>query len=82
MPSTSLLVISSSPTVLPGPVTKLKTPSGTPASRMHSVNSQPLSGVSDAGLKTTVLPATSAPPLGPPASAKGKLKGEITTQTP
>ena len=47
---------------------------------MHSVSSQPLSGVSEAGLKTTVLPATSAPPG--PASARRELKGEITTHTP
>ena len=34
------------------------------------------------GLNTTVLPATSAPPIGPAASAMGKLNGLITPHTP
>ena len=33
-------------------------------------------------MNTTVLPATSAPPAGPAASASGKLNGEMTAQTP
>jgi hypothetical protein len=82
MPSTPGLVPSSSPTVEPGPVTKLNTPSGSPASRTHSVRSQPLIGVSVAGLNTTVLPPRSAPLEGPPASAIGKLNGEMITHTP
>jgi hypothetical protein len=41
-----------------------------------------MSGVVLAGLKTTVLPATSAPPAGPAARASGKLNGEITAHTP
>ena len=40
------------------------------------------SGASDDGFSTTVLPATSAPPTGPPMSANGKLKGLITAHTP
>ncbi len=35
-----------------------------------------------AGLKTTVLPATRAPPAGPAARAIGKLKGLMTAKTP
>ena len=35
-----------------------------------------------AGFRTIVLPATSAPPAGPAASASGKLNGEMTAQTP
>ena len=35
------------------------------------------SGDADAGLKTTVLPAISAAPVGPAASAIGKLNGLI-----
>ena len=42
----------------------------------------PSIGVSVAGLSTTVLPVTSAPPAGPAASAIGKLNGEMTAQTP
>ena len=38
--------------------------------------------MADAGLNTTVLPATSAPPAGPAANASGKLNGEMTAQTP
>jgi hypothetical protein len=53
-----------------------------PASVIISASLYPSSGVTDAGLNTTVLPATSAPPEGPAASARGKLNGEITAQTP
>ena len=35
-----------------------------------------------AALNTTVLPATSAAPVGPPASANGKLNGAITSPKP
>ena len=74
--------MSSWPAVLPGPVMKLKTPGGSPASTVALYNLRPRSGVAVAGLKTTVLPATSAPPDGPAASARGKLNGAMTAQTP
>ena len=70
------------PSELPGPVTKLYTPSGMPASRRHSAIRREVQGVSVAGLKTTVLPATRAAPSGPPVNAAGKLNGLMTTQTP
>ena len=49
---------------------------------MARANSTAESGASDEGFNTTVLPATSAPPTGPPIRANGKLKGLITAQTP
>ena len=44
----------------PGPATTLTTPSGMPASSAIRSNSSAVSGVSSAGLSTTVLPAASA----------------------
>ena len=44
----------------PGPATTLSTPSGSPASRAIFSSSSAVSGVSSAGLRTTVLPAASA----------------------
>ncbi len=82
MPSMPGFSWSSAPTVSPGPVTRLKTPSGSPASRSASANFQPLSGASQLGFSTTVLPAIIAPPAGPPASAIGKLNGLMTPKTP
>src|SRR3972149_779403 len=82
IPSIRGLTISASPTTDPGPVTKLNTPSGRPASRKHWARSAPAHGVSVAGLKTTGLPAARAAPAGPPERAMGKLKGETTTHTP
>ena len=41
-----------------------------------------VNGVVSAGLSTTVLPVTNAAPTGPPDRAAGKLKGEMTPQTP
>jgi hypothetical protein len=60
----------------------LITPSGRPASRKASSSNHPDHAVSLATLNTTVLPATSAAPMGPPASANGKLNGAITAHTP
>ncbi len=53
-----------------------------PASRRHSYSLAPENEPWGLGLSTTVLPATSAPPAGPAASAMGKLKGLMTPQTP
>ena len=44
----------------PGPATTLSTPSGSPASSAIRSSSSAVSGVSSAGLRTTVLPAASA----------------------
>ena len=43
------------PTVLPGPTTTFTTPSGMPASKAMRSNSSAVSGVSSAGLRTTVV---------------------------
>ncbi len=82
MPSTPGFSMISAPTVPPPPVTRLNAPSGTPASSISSASLKPVKGVSLAGLNTTVLPATIAPPAGPAANASGKLNGEITAHTP
>src|SRR5256884_9668311 len=81
-PSTSGWSRSSCPTVAPGPVTKLNTPAGSPASRRVSARRRPMNGVSLAGLKTTVLPVISAPVDIPAAIARGELNGATTAQTP
>ena len=60
----------------------LKTPAGRPASTNDWVSRRPDSGASDDGLYTTALPATRAPPAGPPDSANGKLNGLMTPHTP
>jgi hypothetical protein len=49
---------------------------------MSSTSRTPDHGVVSAGLKTTVLPETSAAPTGPAERALGKLNGAITPNTP
>ena len=51
-----------SPTVPPGPVTTLRTPSGRPASLPSSPIRSRLSDVVEAGLITTVFPVARAGP--------------------
>ena len=63
-------------------VTTLTTPSGTPASRRMSATASAVSGVSLAGLSTTVQPAASAGPIFRVAIAAGKFHGVISTLTP
>ena len=58
--ATSGCSTSRAPAVEPGPATTLTTPSGIPASSAIFSNSSAVSGVSSAGLSTTVLPAASA----------------------
>ncbi len=83
MPSMSGFSWSSAPTVLPGPMTRLNTPSGTPASRYASAGSRsPVIADADAGLNTTVLPAIIAADVGPTERAIGKLNGLMTANTP
>ena len=48
------------PTDEPGPVIKFKTPGGRPASSNISTNLTALSGVAEAGVKTTVVPQIKA----------------------
>ena len=70
------------PTMLPGPATTLTTPSGSPASSAIRSNSSAVSGVSSAGLSTTVLPAASAGPSFHAAIVSGKFHGTISATTP
>ena len=53
MPSMPGFVWSSSPTVSPGPITRLNTPSGTPASRYASAIATAVIADAEAGLNTT-----------------------------
>ena len=60
----------------------MNTPSGRPASRASSPSRIAVSGVSSAGLSTTVLPAASAGAKPQPAIGIGKFQGTITPTTP
>ena len=82
IPSTSGSATSARPTVSPGPVTTCSAPAGTPASQRISQVISPVNTPCSLGFSTTVLPATSAAPIGPADSAIGKLNGLITAHTP
>ena len=71
-----------SPTTAPRPGMTVNTPSGSPASRPSSASRIAVSGVSSAGLSTTVLPAASAGANPQPAMGIGKFQGTITPTTP
>ena len=60
----------------------VNTPSGSPASSASSPSRIAVSGVSSAGLSTTVLPAASAGAKPQPAIGIGKFHGTITPTTP
>jgi hypothetical protein len=60
----------------------LMTPSGKPASTSNSTKRCPSSGVSVAGLNTTVFPHTSAGAIFQDGIAIGKFQGVITPTTP
>ena len=70
------------PTTLPLPGKICRTPSGMPASSASSPMRSALSGVSSAGLSTTVLPAASAGAKPQPAMAMGKFQGTMMPTTP
>ena len=70
------------PQVRPGPATTLTTPSGIPAASAIRSNSSAVSGVSSAGLSTTVLPAASAGASFQAAIVSGKFHGVISPTTP
>ena len=63
------------PDLAPGPTTTLTTPSGMPASRAMRSNARALSGVSSAGLRTSVLPAARAGAIFQLAMVSGKFQG-------
>ncbi len=70
------------PTTDPLPATTSNTPGGKPASKANSPSRSAVSGVSSAGLSTTVLPAASAGAKPQPAMGIGKFHGTITPTTP
>ena len=69
------------PHTLPGPATTFSTPSGSTVAAIFS-SSTAVSGVSSAGLSTTVLPAASAGPSFHAAITSGKFQGTIRPTTP
>src|SRR3977135_2980446 len=75
-------LIISSPASDPEPRTKFKTPGGIPASANNSTMRTAVAGVSVAGLKTTVLPATSAGAIFQTGIATGKFHGVTQATTP
>src|ERR1700686_63162 len=72
----------SSPASDPDPRIKFKTPGGIPASAKISTMRTAVAGVSVAGLKTTVLPATSAGAIFHTGIATGKFQGVTQATTP
>src|SRR6267143_2007404 len=72
----------SSPASEPDPNTKFKTPGGIPASANNSTMRTAVAGVRVAGLKTTVLPATSAGAIFQIGMATGKFHGVTQATTP
>ena len=72
----------SSPTVDPGPVTRLKTPGGRSASTMHSASAMPATAVVDAGVQTTLFPHASAGAISSAGIVYGQFHGVITPITP
>src|SRR5262245_34617208 len=71
-----------SPTTEPEPTTMLNTPGGRPASSYISVSNEAVAGVSSAGLKITVFPATRAGADFHTGIAQGKFHGAIKPTTP
>jgi len=80
--STPGCAASAAPAVGPRPVTMLKTPLGKPASSTSSPSRSAVSGVSSAGLSTTVQPAASAGALFQVASSSGKFQAMMAPTTP
>ncbi len=72
----------SSPTVEPGPVTRLKTPGGRSASTTHSASAIAQSAVVDAGVQTTAFPLASAGATSSAGIVYGQFHGVITPTTP
>src|SRR6185436_10149809 len=79
---TSPLVVNGVPTSSPSPVTMLTTPFGIPASSSTLTKLTAESGVCDAGLKTTVLPHTSAGMIFHDGIAIGKFQGVMIEHAP
>ncbi len=75
-------VTNRSPTTEPLPGMIVSTCSGRPASRASSPSRMAVSGVSSAGLSTTVLPAARAGAKPQPAIGIGKFQGTMMPTTP
>ena len=80
--STPGCATSAAPAVSPRPVTTLTTPGGKPASSTSSPSRNAVSGVSSAGLSTTVQPAASAGAIFQIAISSGKFQGMMAPTTP
>ena len=80
--STSGWAIRGSPASGPNPVTRLATPGGTPASSRISNSRTAVSGVSSAGLTTTVLPQTRAGKSFQAGMSIGRFQGVTIPTTP
>ena len=65
-----------------GPVSRLNSPLGTPASTMHSASIAAIPAVVGAGLRMTALPLASAGPTYSTGMFIGKFQGVIATTTP
>ena len=76
------LLVSSSPISFVLPTTMLMTPAGTPARSASSAIASADSGVSLAGLQTTVQPAASAGAIFRASIAFGKFQGVMHATTP
>ena len=68
--------------ISPGPVTMLTTPGGRSAWRQTSAKRSAESGVVEAGLRTTVLPAARAGAIFQASISSGKFHGMIWAATP
>ena len=79
---TSGCFTSASPASSPRPLTRLNTPSGSPASSKMPAHNDADSGVNSAGLSTTVLPVAKAGPSFQDSSMNGVFHGVISPATP
>ena len=76
------LSTSAGPTCDPRPTTRFSTPGGNPALSRTSARCQAVSGVSSAGLSTTVLPKARAGATFHVGMATGKFQGVISATGP
>ena len=82
MSGTSGCFTRASPASSPSPLTRLKTPCGSPASSKMPAHSEAESGVNSAGFSTTVLPVASAGPSFHDSSMNGVFHGVMSPATP
>ena len=82
MSGTSGCFTRASPASSPSPLTRLKTPFGTPASSKMPAHREAESGVNSAGFSTTVFPVASAGPSFQDSSMNGVFQGVISPATP